>query len=34
MVESIAETIKRLLGPEVAHLADRCGVETERRRAF
>jgi hypothetical protein len=33
--DCIAETIKRLLGPEVAHLADRYGVETERRaRAF
>ena len=32
--DCIAETIKRLLGPEVAHLADRYGVETERGRAF
>jgi hypothetical protein len=33
--DCIAETIKRLLGPEVAHLAERYGVETERRaRAF
>jgi hypothetical protein len=29
--DCIAETIKRLLSPEVAHLADRYGVETERR---
>jgi len=29
--DCIAETMKRLLGPEVAHLADRYGVETARR---
>ena len=33
--DCIAKTIKKLLSPEVAHLADRYGVETERRaRAF
>ena len=29
--DCIAKTIKKLLSPEVAHLADRYGVETERR---
>jgi hypothetical protein len=29
--DCIAKTIKKLLSPEVAHLADRYGVETEKR---
>ncbi len=29
--DCIAKTMKKLLSPEVAHLADRYGVETERR---